>query len=295
MDRPELRLSGALGLSESSGFGCRTGGLSGKGVVATRVFTGRRGSGARRERGGVAATSRSAFKSRGGHDVFLGVRHGAAAAADPARRGTQPRSGRRRSAAVSPRPAAARSRAVAVTMLSWASVLARLLRLIPLGAGHSRAPRTPRQLSPTLRQERATHARGRVVGCGRAACRFCVSSPLCGVLIRRPPRRDRSSARQPVQNTAERGRNAEQPGVIWDCGGQRARRPFRPPSPAKYCSTIRIKSNGDGRTPLPPLGAPEDFSPRASAPVRNRWRPRGNCLAMRRREGAAANALRSVL
>ena len=92
MDRPELRLSGALGLSESSGFGCRTGGLSGKGVVATRVFTGRRGSGARRERGGVAATSRSAFKSRGGHDVILGVRPGAAAAADPARRGTQPRS-----------------------------------------------------------------------------------------------------------------------------------------------------------------------------------------------------------
>ena len=35
-----------------------------------------------------------------------------------------------------------------------------------------------------------------------------------------------------------------------DCGGQRARRPFRPPSAAQYWSTIRIKSKVVGRFPI---------------------------------------------
>ena len=64
-----------------------------------------------------------------------------------------------------------------------------------------------------------------------------------------PPLRGRTAVRQPAQHTAERGRNAEQPGVALDCGGKRSRRPVRPPPPAKYRSPIRMKRSGDGRTP----------------------------------------------
>ena len=113
---------------------------------------------------------------------------------------------------------------------------------------------------------------------GPPSATLCVSSPLC----------DRSSARQPVQHTAERGRNAEQPRVIGDCGGQSARRPFRPPSPAKYCSTIRIKSRTGHR-----------FSKvtgrrRITAGVRNERgvhgsRPRRRARAPPRRRVAAAS------
>ena len=57
-----------------------------------------------------------------------------------------------------------------------------------------------------------------------------------------PPRCGRTSARQPGQNTAEMGRNAEQPRVALGGGGERSAPPFRPPSPTRYRLTIRIKS-----------------------------------------------------
>ena len=121
--------------------------------------------------------------------------------------------------------------------------------------------RLARSHSARLSRHRFVHARFRI---GPPSPTRCVSSHLCGVLIHLPPRRDRSSARQPVQNTAERGRNAEQPGVILDYGGKRARRPFRPPSPAKYCSTIRIQSS-------PPSAPDTDTRKlRPPMPTRNR-------------------------
>ena len=53
---------------------------------------------------------------------------------------TAPESAEIRSAAVSQRPAAARTNVARALCLSYASILAKLLRLIPRGAGHSRAP-----------------------------------------------------------------------------------------------------------------------------------------------------------
>ena len=99
--------------------------------------------------------------------------------------------------------------------------------------------RRPRGHSARASRHRFVHAHFRV---GPPPATLCVSSHLCGVLIRRPPLRGRTSVWQPAQNTAEMGRNAEQPGVAVDGGSKRARRPFRTPSPAKYRSPIRIKS-----------------------------------------------------
>ena len=104
----------------------------------------------------------------------------------------------------------------------------------------------PRRRSARSSRPRFVHAHSRG---GPPPATRGVSAHLCGVLIRLPPLRGRTPARQSTQNTAEMGRNAERPGVTLDCGGRRSAPPGSPPSSAKYRPTIRIKSSEDWRTP----------------------------------------------
>ena len=64
---------------------------------------------------------------------------------------------------------------------------------------------------------------------GLPSATLCVASHLCGVLTRLAALRGRTVAWQPVQNTAEMGRNAENAGV---CFGIRRQASATPRSPA---------------------------------------------------------------
>ena len=95
-----------------------------------------------------------------------------------------------RSAAVSQRPAAARPKTARPKIFPCASLPSQPLRLIPPGAGHSRAPCARRTAPPPRRYStRASRHRFRPTQfrVGPPPATLCVSSHLCGVLLRPCP------------------------------------------------------------------------------------------------------------
>ena len=178
------------------------------------------------ERGCVAATSRSTSENRAAQDFSVRVPPLAAAAADPARRRTQPRSVRATHRPPERGCVAATSRSASENGAAQDSSL----RVPPVAT----AAADPARRGTQARSVRATHRPPpeKIFNEGKPAplpphpvsgrtstrdpLRFfpslrCSAPPL--------PLRGRTSARQPTQNTAEMGRNAEKPGVAMDFGG----------------------------------------------------------------------------